>query len=170
MKTHVVRLVDESGAHDLPAHVWMIRRFLDLEHRFSAFEGLPISKERRYFIRDGAVLCHHPYWTNDVIAKWYVAVGDQEKELREICGDEGTPAFVKTRLPHDWEKILATLNEESDAEVEYLKLQAERIAKEFPGYWSVDFACEAGTGAWFVIDMAPGDESYHVEGCDHGKR
>jgi len=41
---------------------------------------------------------------------------------------------------------------------------AERIARNFEGYWSIDF-CLARSGFWHVIDMAQGKESFHWPGC-----
>ncbi len=44
----------------------VIREFLQLETSFSAFPGhMPINIERRYFIREGRVICHHPYWPQE---------------------------------------------------------------------------------------------------------
>ena len=40
----------------------VVREFLDLPHTFHAFSGMPVSREFRYFIKNGSVLCRHPYW------------------------------------------------------------------------------------------------------------
>jgi hypothetical protein len=62
----IYELVEFSEIADfigLPYGTWAVREFLNLESSFTAFPGrMPVNMERRYFIEDGHVLCHHPYW------------------------------------------------------------------------------------------------------------
>lgn len=117
----------------------VFREFLDLEVGFIAFYGnLPVNKERRYFIEDGNILCHHPYWPSESI----------EEHTQET----------------DWQEKLATLNEETPKEVKLLSEYALKVSAALPGYWSVDFA-KAKDGAWYLIDMALAANSYHWPGC-----
>lgn len=117
----------------------VFREFLDLETNFTAFYGsMPINRERRYFVRDGSILCHHPYWPADA-----------------IDGHADDP---------DWRNKLAVLNEEPDAETALLSDYALTASRSLPGFWSADFA-KATDGTWYLIDMALGGESFHWAGC-----
>lgn len=90
--------------------------------------------ERRYFIRDGQVTEHYPYWPAMAIT-------------------ENNPDHV------NWQELLAELNDEPKSEIEELTKQAQIIASTLPGYWSVDFAQHVD-GRWFLIDMALGERSW----------
>ena len=47
----------------LPFKALVFREYIPMESTFTAFCGqMPIAKERRYFIKDGEIQCHHPYW------------------------------------------------------------------------------------------------------------
>lgn len=46
---------------------FMVREFLNLDHQFTAFHGLPIAHEWRYFSNGQIVLCKHPYWPEKAI-------------------------------------------------------------------------------------------------------
>lgn len=55
---HVVALVDWSFSVDffgLPTHTWVVREMLPVQAPLVAFKGMPVAKERRYFIDNGAV-------------------------------------------------------------------------------------------------------------------
>src|SRR3989337_1939956 len=69
---------------------------------------------RRYFVRDGQVQCHHPYWPEDALR-------------------------FEGRRPWGWRKRLKVLNQETFGEVSRLWVYAERLAAHLDGYWSVDF-------------------------------
>jgi hypothetical protein len=102
---------------------------------------MPVNPERRYFINDGKVLCHHPYWIQAAITK---------------------PSI------ENWQEVLAEINTETTEEVQLLSGYAELIAKELPGFWSIDF-CKAKNGQWYLIDMATGEHSWHPEDCPYNK-
>jgi len=118
----------------------VFREFLELDSGFRAFKGMPVSRERRYFIRDGKVQCHHPYWVEDPIAEGYHPQG----------------------LPEDWRRILKDLNRETREEVQLLTSYSEQIAGVLDGYWSVDYACTR-KGVWYLIDMGEGEKSWHLK-------
>ena len=108
---------------------------------FNAFYvGMPVNPERRYFVKDGKVICHHPYWIEDAIH------GSKEE------------------LPENWKEILREMNIEEQGEIDLLTSYAEKIGKVMTGYWSIDF-CRTKEGKWLMIDMAMGEESWHQEGC-----
>lgn len=140
IEQHIYNLVEESEIADffgLPYQTWAVREFLNLHHFFTAFNGLPIARERRYFIRDFDVKCHHPYWP--------------EKAIQ-------SPSDEK------WRSMLEILNEETPLEIEMLTREARKVARVFDGYWSVDFAFTV-EGVWYAIDMAEGRASWHWPGC-----
>lgn len=144
-------LIEENelaGMMGLPYGAIVLRKMIGLEHRFVAFSGrLPIGAERRYFIRDGQVECHHPYWVQAAVA-------------------EGMPVTPITYTPVvGWHRHLAALNAESDEEVALLSEYAELLGERLEGYWSLDFARD-WDGAWWFIDAALGDVSFHWEGCE----
>lgn len=119
----------------------VIREFIPMDSRFTAFYGdMPVNPERRYFINDGNVLCHHPYWIEEAIA------------------DSKQPSIP------NWRKVAKELNIETEEEIELLTSYAEMVAKQFEGYWSVDF-CKAKDGRWILIDMARGERSWHQKSC-----
>ena len=121
---------------------FVFRKFLELETAFIAFYGqMPINKERRYFIENGEVVCHHPYWPEE--------------------------AFLEHTDEGGWQEKLAELNYEHD-EIEQLTAYAKQVSAALPGYWSVDFA-RAKDGKWYLIYMALGIESFHWEGCPHAQ-
>ena len=142
---HLRNLVEESEIHGLPIKAIVFREFIELDWRFKAFNGLPIAPERRYFIRDGEVVCHHPYWPEDAIKFW-----------------RSTPE------PDGWREMLREMNRETLSEIRLLKRYARKVASVLDGYWSVDFA-KARDGTWYLIDMAEGEYSWHPESCPYSK-
>jgi len=47
----------------LSIHGYAVRRFLELDTKFTAFHGrMPVATEFRFFVRDGKLQCWHPYW------------------------------------------------------------------------------------------------------------
>ncbi|MFW6007729.1 MAG: ATP-grasp domain-containing protein [archaeon] len=114
----------------------ILREFIKLEHYFTAFQGLPIAKERRYFVRDGKIEEHFPYWIEDAISSFH------------------NPSEKK------WKELLKKINKETDEEVALLSKYAEMVGKEIEGYWSVDFA-KGIDDKWYLIDMAEGEKSFN---------
>lgn len=133
------RLVLESESAQgmgMPINAIVIREYIEMDSRFKAFEGeLPISPERRYFIRDGKVESHSPYWFEEAI-----------------------------RNPKDvnWRLKLAEMNYRSRLEQEVLDEYIKMVASVMGGYWSVDF-CKAKNGNWYLIDMGAGERSWNPE-------
>ena len=121
-----------AGGEELATSAFVLRKFVPLDSTFLAFSGrMPVSAERRYFISNGAVVCHHPYWTEDAI---------------------------KCPSATDWRERLALLNSESSREIGVLSGYAGKVAKDFSGSWSVDFA-RTLEGTWLLLDMAPAARS-----------
>lgn len=141
VEAHVRTIVEDSLICDLsglPTHAMVVREFLPLKLAgFTAFWGaLPIAKERRYFVRDGRVETHFPYWPAEAL--------------------EAT-----TFLPsvEDWRERLYAISSESDDEITELSHMAARLSGVLTGEWSMDFA-QHEDGRWFIIDLAEGEKSW----------
>ncbi|HLE05312.1 MAG TPA: ATP-grasp domain-containing protein [Anaerolineales bacterium] len=143
LKRNVWELIEFSLMQilDLPLDVWVIRELLDLDVRFSAFwENMPISQERRFFIKGGSVLCEHPYWPPD--------------------------AFENVaNVAENWRQLLEEMN--ASPIPPNLKTDSEHVSAHFDGAWSLDWARHKD-GTWYAIDMAPMEVSYHWPGCPNG--
>lgn len=128
----------------LPFRAIIIREYIPMASEFTAFYGqMPVNPERRYFIKDAKILCHHPYWIEEAI---------------ESC-------HVKPSV-ENWKEIAKRLNTETDDEVTLLSNYATRVARVVDGFWSVDF-CKAQDGRWILIDMATGERSWHPKECQY---
>jgi hypothetical protein len=126
------------GILGLPFKALVFREYIPLFSKFRAFRGdLPIAKERRYFIKNGEVQCHHPYWVMNSII-------NPNKE--------------------DWKEILSELNKEKEKEINQLTKYALEVASILRGYWSIDFAYSKEK-KWYLIDMARGEDSFHKLDC-----
>lgn len=141
---HVGRLVEESEMADMlgfPTDVWVAREFIRTIPAFMAFRGnMPIVKERRYFVQDGQVTCHHPYWPPGAFDDSPVSVGN-------------------------WRKRLDEMNEESDEEVRRLSELSSKVGAAIGGAWSIDWLWSQIKHEWYLTDMAEAAKSYHWPGC-----
>lgn len=134
MGRHVCALVEWSSMVDLfglPLDVWVVREMLAVAAPFTAFNGMPVTSERRWWINEGAVVGHHPYWLPEALRG----------------------------APKGFEAALATLNFESTAETDELRALSARVAAALPGAWSVDWLRTAD-GRWVLIDMADAARSW----------
>lgn len=137
MGRHVAMLVEWSCLVDLPVQVWAVREMLDSQAPFQAFEGMPVARERRWWINDGVVVGHHPYWPRAAL-------------------EQGRP-------PPGFEVKLSALNHESEEEVAELGRRTAAVAAVLPGAWSVDWMHTPSRG-WVLIDMAAAQRSWVWEG------
>ena len=141
LASHLLCLMEMSALCDmigLPVRAIIIREYIPMNTKFTAFRGnLPIGAERRYFIKDGKVIEHFPYWVPEAIS-----------EQRYLPEEE------------NWEELLQELNTETPEEVKLLTGYANLIASVLDGYWSVDF-CQGKDGTWYFIDAAEGEKSWH---------
>lgn len=153
--SHIGNLVEASALCDMmgrPFNVWAVREYIPMVTAFTAFHGLPVNKERRYFIEGGTedheVICHHHYWPQEAI----------EDTSNEFC---------RSYAPKDdplWKEKLAELNTEDEGEITYLSGLSRAVSYRFEGAWSLDWSL-AQTGEWVAIDMAVAEESYHWPDC-----
>lgn len=138
---HVMALVEWSSMVDfigLQTDVWAVREMLPVKPIgvCDRYGGMPVVKEFRFFIRDGNVICRHPYWPIDALNEGGLSAIVPEGWYEEFC-----------RIPEDLEPL------------------AVRVSKAFAkdGAWSVDLL-ETDRG-WYVTDMAEAERSFHWEGC-----
>ena len=117
-----------------------VREFLELDWRFTAFwGGMPVAREFRMFVRDGALECWHPYWP---------------------------PSSIERPSIENWREVLGEMQTLTEPDLAHLKDMAERVGKAVGGYWSIDL-CQTRKGEWYMTDMATGDSSYHWGTCPH---
>jgi len=122
-----------------------VRELLELEHSFTAFKGMPMAKEFRFFARNGEYECHHPYWP---------------------------PSSIRRPSVDSWLEELKALQALSSDELEILKGYTARISKALDagpqgmGWWSIDF-CKTVDGVWYLTDLGTGEVSYHWNTCPH---
>ncbi len=144
MPMNIIELMLNSAIQSFMSYsdnALVMREFIKMETAFTAFNGdFPVNKERRYFIKDGKVQCHHPYWYPAAI----------EGHTRE----------------ENWKELTDKLNAEDEEEIEILTEYAELVGHVLHGYWSVDFA-KGIDGTWYLIDMAEGQKSFHWLECEH---
>jgi hypothetical protein len=112
--SHVVNLVEMSCLATMdrviPIDFWAVREFIKTEPYFSYFPGdMPITKERRFFVRNGTIECHHNYW-----------------DRKAFKDDIDEKKF----------KAMADLSEEDKKELSKMALY---VGGMFSGYWSLDF-------------------------------
>lgn len=124
----------------LSIHGYAVRRFLELDVKFTAFHGdMPVATEFRFFVRDGKLQCWHPYWF---------------------------PACMVRPSVEGWYGILIEMEKLSNEDLAVLTEWAEKIGGAVGGYWSIDF-CKLKDGSWAMTDMANGDNSFHFTTCPH---
>jgi len=131
-------LFESNYCHNLYPEAIILREYLTLDWSFKAFACMPVAPERRYFISDGEVVCHHPYWVED--------------SIQFYCKN-----YVP---PYDWKDKLRNMNTESISEIALLKGYAEKIASVLEGEFSVDFA-KGRNEQWYFIDAASAIQSWH---------
>jgi hypothetical protein len=144
LERHIFELISNSSMQGWMSYVdngLLFREYIPLTTKFTAFMGnFPVNKERRYFIKDGKVQCHHPYWYPDSME------GHTEQK--------------------NWRPIVDVLNYETESEIKKLTKFAELVGTVIDGYWSVDFAISKKK-VWYLFDMAIGDNSFHWLDCKY---
>lgn len=154
---HVGNLIEWSAMADivgLPDRFWAVREFLPLRYEFTAFLGMPVAREFRFFLRDGKVECVHPYWPGSAIRNSSIPAAEWAPKLTQ-----------QNRLNENERTFLIDL------------IEGSLIGSPLRGrYWSFDMAQLAlnvdmrEEDSWVAIDMALGDLSFHWPDCDLGRR
>lgn len=118
---------------------FLVRRFLTLDAPFTAFRGLPIAREFRFFANEERVFCHHGYWPADSI-------------------EEHNPSSP------EWRELLAGMQEDPPELAELSSMAITAAGACGGGNWSVDF-CRDADGKYWLLDMAVAADSFHWPGC-----
>jgi hypothetical protein len=92
LESHVISIIEYSemvSLIGLPCDVWVVRKMLPTQPLGIAFDGMPICKEFRVFVRDGDILCWHPYWPKNSfkqgVPEWYNELCELEDgDLRTV--------------------------------------------------------------------------------------
>lgn len=136
---HIKTIAEYSIMADLmglPIDRWVVRELLPTKPAFHAFDGMPITREFRVFVRDGKVDHFQPYWPPDA-----------------LDGQTDEP---------EWRMLLNDFNCLTPETYDEITNLALRVNAAVPGYWSVDCLSVEGRG-WMVTDMAEGHKSYRWE-------
>lgn len=147
LKKHLYTIIETSTMANIAEYpfdtsFWVVRELIPTMPIFHAFHGkMPITKERRIFIREGKVLCNHPYWPDEAFESYKERIPEYTAKMKELQS-----------LPEDEEREL--------------NLMAAYIGRFFKGFWSIDFL-QASDGRWWCTDMAVGERSYHFPNCKH---
>lgn len=143
LASHVAALVEASALADmfgLPTNTWVVRRLIHTKPLFRCerWQGFPVTREFRVFIRDDEFEAIYPYWPADAV-------------------EQGRPDR------DDWRELLRAASELSDDDNERLPFLAGMASGAVGGgYWSIDFLQDT-SGNWFLTDMADGAQSYRPE-------
>jgi len=142
---HIYRLTEATLGCDVvgkSVNAFVFRKYIPMDSKYTAFWGeMPVNPERRYFVENGFLVCHHPYWTKDAIQRPSV---------------------------ENWEELSEEMNKETEEEIALLSRYARLVSNSIEGFWSVDF-CKAKDGRWILIDMALGENSWHPEDCPYNR-
>lgn len=140
LERNILNLLAQNQEDDQrPVHALIFREYIHPDTKLCAFNGMPIPKERRYFVRGKDVESYHPYW------------------------DEESIEFFVGEPPKNWKKLLRELNTDTDRDRLYLECAARAFAElvcDKEDYFSIDFMKGAADGEWYLIDCAEGDKSY----------
>lgn len=132
---HVKALVEFSamaGLFGLPTAVWAVREYLSVDPLFrcTAYGGMPVVPERRYFVDGGELLYSIPYWPEQAL-------------------EEGEPD------DHSWREKLATVQQDFSPEAEEM---VRKCGAACGGKWSVDVLLTRD--GYYVTDMAEAEKSW----------
>jgi hypothetical protein len=151
--SHVAELIEWSAVVDmmgLSDRFWAVREFLPLRYEFTAFRGMPVAREFRFFLRDGKVECVHPYWPEDTIRAPSCSAAEWEPQLTK-----------QNQLDEEEKSFLVKLIEDSLAGSvlcdRYLSFDMAQLATG---------VAEREEDSWVAIDMALGEVSFHWPGCE----
>jgi hypothetical protein len=142
---HVFALAEHSELCDmigLPWDTWVVREYLPIIPiaHCPRYINMPVCREFRFFVDDGAIRCVHPYWPIEALEE-----GDAQADA-------------------DVDAIYAELSK-APADILEISALACQAGAAVGGSWSIDIL-ETERG-WFVTDMAEAHKSFHWVGCAH---
>ena len=126
------------GIGNPDTNIWAVREFLPTlplgvcPH----YDNMPICREFRFFVNDGAIVCWHPYWPRHALERGGVPEDQLDRIYDALCRGGDDPALHKI---------------------------ASEAGRVLGGAWSVDLL-ETSRG-WYLTDMAVAAQSFHWEGC-----
>jgi hypothetical protein len=138
------RITNDAAVSMMRPTALLLREWINIEHRFTANDGLPIGTELRLFAGPEDVLCSHYYWPEDAIDNPSVQDWKQHRTAHE---EIAPPAEVR----------LAAQSAASNANV--------HDTLDPLAVWSIDIARTAD-GSWYLIDMALAADSWHPDCSD----
>ena len=158
--SHVAALIEWSEMDvfgDLEYGVWAVRELLPTRPicTLDAYEGMPLCREFRCFVRDDSVLCMHPYWPWVSVVRGFPYAPHSGEPDWNTELERAVPDGMKDR----WME-LCTMGLDEKRAIEAI---AARAGKALGGSWSVDILDTAR--GWFVTDMAEAARSWHWPGC-----
>lgn len=145
LKRNITNLIELSLAEDiterLPIDALVFREYILMKTIFTGFYyEMPVVPEFRFFIDKGRVQCGHWYWHDNAL---------------EVAAHT---------FPHYWWIMLAEAQKKytTRQNIDLLARYSQKVADVFPEKWSVDF-CLSNDDSWYLIDMALGKESEHIQ-------
>ena len=138
-----------------PVRTMVAREMLSTEPVFWAFESMPVTRERRYFARDGVVYDHQPYWPAGAITDPRDAPGAAWRTSKA-----GWPG--RELVADEWVSLLRSISREEPQEVAELTALTTRASTDLPGAWSLDWLWTTDRG-WVFIDAAHAEESFVMD-------
>lgn len=139
---HIFSIIYFSECHgvfgELPWEIWALREFLPTKPIgiCARYSNMPICREFRFFVDDGAVRCWHPYWPLFSLEEGRAQYNDDAPSYEDFCKPDDLAALTKI---------------------------ACAAGRAVGGSWSVDLL-ETERG-WFLTDMAEANRSFHWPEC-----
>lgn len=165
--SHVAKLVEISGFADmlgLPTNTWAVRQMLSTRKLgvLPEYGDFPVVREIRGFVKDGDVVCTHPYWPKGALAQGFPLV-----PIRGGTHPDATTDWNKRELPDHFDDLVWAAQHLTGPEESALRSILEIVAQQFKGdgAWSVDVLDTGPAYGWWVTDMAEAHRSFHWEGC-----
>lgn len=96
---HIINLSKMSALATIdrfePCHFFAVREFIKAKIHFHYFDGeMPITSERRFFIRNGEVECHHSYWPLEL----FKGIAENKIAALNELSDEDEKNLIKMAL------------------------------------------------------------------------
>lgn len=142
----VVKTLDYTIMKDLLPSALLFRDWIDIDAKFTAFDGLPMGREFRVFADSDEAYCTHYYWPKESIEE--TAPSDPIwHEEHEILENSPRPPWM-----------------DAAARSAAFEANFDTPLEDLDPAWSVDFAQDTD-GEWWLIDMAIGVDSWHPDDC-----
>lgn len=165
--SHVAKLVEYSGLVDmlgLPTNTWAVRQLLSTRKlgTLPAYGDFPVVREIRGFIKDGEIVCVHPYWPRQALEQGFPFKALPNAMLPTSWG------VPERELPAHFDKMVEAAQELTPYELQHVRNALTLVAQAFKGdgAWSVDLLDAGPAYGWWITDMAEAARSFHWPNCD----